>query len=958
AYGEERTFTTSASVSLPTVTTSTVSNTTSSTATCGGNVTNDGNATVTARGVCWSTSHNPTVSNSHTTDGSGTGNYTSSMTGLSANTTYYVRAYATNSAGTAYGEERTFTTSANVSLPTVTTSTVSSITSSSATCGGNVTNSGNATVTARGVCWSTSHNPTVSDSHTTDGSGTGSFTSSITGLSQNTTYYVRAYAINSAGTAYGEERTFTTFNVFDQNGASNAVFTVASGRTVKFSRGNLQYQASTNTWRFAEHQYDCIGADNQNISSTYNGWIDLFGWGTSGWNSGANAYQPWSTSTTYSDYYPGGSYLTNLTGSYANADWGVYNRISNGGNQAGIWRTLTKDEWNYLLFTRNGSTVSGTGNARFAKATVGSVKGLIVFPDSFTLPTGITIFGINSAESGYSVNTYTTSEWSQLESNGALFLPAAGDRYGSSVYGVGTYGRYRSSSYSSGSHAWYVYFGGGSVRVDYYDRSFGQSVRLVRDTTSANVSLPTVTTSTVSSITSSSATCGGNVTNDGNATVTARGVCWSISHNPTVSDSHTTDGSGTGSFTSSITGLSQNTTYYVRAYATNSAGTAYGEERTFTTSASVSLPTVTTSTVSSITSSSATCGGNVTNDGNATVTSRGVCWSTSHNPTVSDSHTTDGSGTGSFTSSITGLSQNTTYYVRAYATNSVGTAYGNEVSFTTLGGFDQNGASNAVFTVASGRTVKFSRGNLQYQASTGTWRFAEHQYDCIGVDNVNISSSYAGWIDLFGWGTSGWNSGANAYRPWSTSTNNSAYNPGGSYTNNLTGSYAKADWGVYNRISNGGNQAGIWRTLTYDEWNYLLFTRNGSTVSGTGNARFAKATVGSVTGLIVFPDSFTVPAGITMVGINSAGSEFYDNTYTTSEWSQLESNGALFLPAAGYRDGTGVSTGVSYVGTHGYYWSSSHYGEGIAWSVYFYSVNVGVGIGSRGHGFSVRLVKD
>ena len=105
----------------------------------------------------------------------------------------------------------------------------------------------------------------------------------------------------------------------------------------------------------------------------------------------------------------------------------------------------------------------------------------------------------------------------------------------------------------------------------------------------------------------------------------------------------------------------------------------------FTESSSTTLPTVTTSTVSNTTSSTAICGGNVTNDGNATVTARGVCWSTSHNPTVSNSHTTDGSGTGSFTSSITGLSENTTYYVRAYATNSFGTAYGNEFSFTTPG---------------------------------------------------------------------------------------------------------------------------------------------------------------------------------------------------------------------------------------------------------------------------------
>ena len=126
-------------------------------------------------------------------------------------------------------------------------------------------------------------------------------------------------------------------------------------------------------------------------------------------------------------------------------------------------------------------------------------------------------------------------------------------------------------------------------------------------------------------------------------------------------------------------------TYYVRAYATNSVGTAYGNEVSFTTiNNTTQLPTVTTSSVSNVTETSATCGGNVTSNGGSNVTARGVCWSTSHNPTTSNSHTINGSDTGSFTSNITGLTAGTTYYVRAYATNSVGTAYGNEVSFTTI----------------------------------------------------------------------------------------------------------------------------------------------------------------------------------------------------------------------------------------------------------------------------------
>ena len=304
----------------------------------------------------------------------------------------------------------------------------------------------------------------------------------MTGLSANTTYYVRAYATNSVGTGYGEERTFTTSSPFDQNGASNAVFTVASGHTVHFSRGNLQYQASTGTWRFAEHQWDYIGYANSNISSTYTGWIDLFGWGTSGWNSGATAYQPWATSTTSSYYYPGGSYTNSLVGAYANADWGVYNAISNGGNQAGMWRTLTGVEWNYLLYNRAASTINGEANARYAKAVVNGVNGLVLFPDNFTMPSGMSYpTGINTEDASYTSNTYTESQWSQMEGAGCIFLPAAGDRYGTVVNGVGASGRYWSSSYNYESYAWGVYFNSGSVYMYYSDRLYGRSIRLVRD---------------------------------------------------------------------------------------------------------------------------------------------------------------------------------------------------------------------------------------------------------------------------------------------------------------------------------------------------------------------------------------------------------------------------------------------------------------------------------------------
>ncbi|MBO7125788.1 MAG: hypothetical protein J6V74_08115, partial [Bacteroidales bacterium] len=202
----------------------------------------------------------------------------------------------------------------------------------------------------------------------------------------------------------------------------------------------------------------------------------------------------------------------------------------------------------------------------------------------------------------------------------------------------------------------------------------------------------------------------------------------------------------------------------------------------------------------------------------------------------------------------------------------------------------ENGAIMAAFSISDSKQIYFSQGNLQYQASTGTWRFAEHQYDIIGSDNSNISSSYSGWIDLFGWGTSGYN-GKN---PFMTSTDYSDYGDG---SNDIAGT--NYDWGVYNAISNGGNQAGQWRTLTYNEWSYLINSR------ANASSKYGVATVNNVNGLVLLPDSWTLPNGVTFTSgvANDYGSDYYKtvNNYSAEEWSKMEANGAVFLPAAGYR---------------------------------------------------------
>jgi hypothetical protein len=194
--------------------------------------------------------------------------------------------------------------------------------------------------------------------------------------------------------------------------------------------------------------------------------------------------------------------------------------------------------------------------------------------------------------------------------------------------------------------------------------------------------LPMVTTNAVTDVLQTGAKCGGNIVATGFSNITAKGVCWSTNQNPTTADSKTNDGSGIGSFNSTITNLISNTTYYMRAYATNSAGNAYGNQVTFKTILNVVFPTVTTTAVTNITANAVTSGGNVTTTGGGEVTERGVCWSDHQNPVITDSKTSDGAGTGQFQSQIAGLVPGT-YYARAYATNSAGTGYGNMVTFST-----------------------------------------------------------------------------------------------------------------------------------------------------------------------------------------------------------------------------------------------------------------------------------
>ena len=252
-----------------------------------------------------------------------------------------------------------------------------------------------------------------------------------------------------------------------------------------------------------------------------------------------------------------------------------------------------------------------------------------------------------------------------------------------------------------------------------------------------NSPVPILTTSDVNNITATTAISGGNITSDGGLIITTRGVCWSMVTNPTINDNKTINDAGVGSFTSLISGLTVSTTYYLRAYATNSSGTGYGDEISFSTN---KIPSLTTTAISTITDTTAVSGGTIISDGGFTITARGVCWSTGTNPTINDSKTINGTGVWGFTSLITGLTANTAYYVRAYATNSAGTGYGIVRSFKTVAAIDIDG--NVYHTVIIGKQVwmvenlkvtKYSNGNaipnVPYNWNLTTGAYCDYNND-------------------------------------------------------------------------------------------------------------------------------------------------------------------------------------------------------------------------------------
>ncbi len=466
--------------------------------------------------------------------GAGSGQFHYTVSNLQLATRYYYQAYAQSAMGITYGDVLYFDTQAE--MPTVLTLDVMDVKASKATVTGNVTATGGAYVTHRGVCWSTAQNPTLNDSHTDDGNGLGVFTSHITGLTPDTTYYVRAYATNSVGTAYGDQRSFTTTSPFfcgfdtvtDYDG--NVYHTVEIGQQC-WMKENLR------TIHYADGSIIPVGTE---LSETT-----------------AYRYYPNDNSANVPIY----GYLYN----WAAVMHGAASSNANPSGVQGIcpegWHVPSGAEWMQLIhYVRSQSQYWCNGDSSFIVQALASPTGYI-YQSGSPFDSPYTIKGGNP-------NEYNATGFSALLAGNAL-----ANNFGiSALFHSTDPTKVFCMSKDAFSPTLQGFNAPISVRCLLDDSGLGGSV----------VAEPSVTTQMVTDITSCSAQCGGFVSGRGGADVTSRGVCWSTVPNPTVNDSHTADATGNGGFKSVLSGLTPGTTYYIRAYATNSVGTAYGEERSFT----------------------------------------------------------------------------------------------------------------------------------------------------------------------------------------------------------------------------------------------------------------------------------------------------------------------------------------------------------------------------------------
>lgn len=755
-YGNEYRFKTP--IDTPSLNSNSASSITSSTAIVGGNILSNGGATVTERGVCWNTLTMPTVLNAFKIDSSGKDNFSTTISGLKPFTIYYFRAYAKNSSGIGYGNLQTFQTAALP--PTVTTASPSLVTASTATTGGDVTNDFGAPITVRGICYSrTNSNPTISDLliNATSNS-TGTYVINMSNLVENTTYYVRAYATNVAGTGYGSVITIKTKALLTPTitttGPSNIAFNTAS------TGGNISDDGGATV--------SARGVAYSNITSTPTilNLTTSDGTGTGVFNSNL---QNLSANTTY--YVR--AYATNIVGTGYGSVVTLttkttvvptltttvvsnigFNTASTGGNisdDGGASVTARGVVYSSVATTPtilNPSTSDGTGTGTFNSSLQNLTENTTYYVRAYATSSAGTGYGpvqtfktkLNSVPSLTTLNTTnikstSVSSGGNISDIGSSNVTEVGVCYSTTntlptTANITTKG----TAPSAGTGAFSINITSLTRGTKYYLRAYAINSKGTGygalETFTTPDGLPVVNTSTVSGISPNTANGGGTVVSEGDYTISSRGILYSTSpitsynsYNAVV-DINT----GIGSYTSSITGLTPNTKYYVRAYARYfelyyGYKEVLGNEESFLTSLASAPIGVTTNTPSLITQTTADLGVSVSSSGGYDVSRRGVVLSrTNTTPTILsyDSYNYDtwnyndiNSGSSTFT--FTGLQPNTTYYARGYATNTMGTSYGSVRNFTT----NATTAPPVLLSPINGVTVPCCTLNLSWSTVSG-----------------------------------------------------------------------------------------------------------------------------------------------------------------------------------------------------------------------------------------------
>ena len=656
-------------------------------------------------------------------------------------------------------------------------------------------------------------------------------------------------------------------------------FSVADGKHVAFSPGNLQcsgVKSGNYHWKFAYQQYEYLGAANIDGTGLADK-IDLFGW------SGNNTSAPWgiSTSTTASDY----------SGDFK--DWGE-NTI--GTDAANTWRTLSDEEWLYLFH--------GRYNAEnlFALGTVNGVSGIILLPDDWANTTGITFtpsttkglewntsynqYADFTGNKHYEDNIFTLPQWQILEQAGAVFLPAANFRQGN-VYDYKTSQFWSPtlqywSSTSNGTDAGDMAAGYMFIYIASMNKSYGYSVRLVQDVEhefkitcegGSVVITPSVTQSvkgkTITFTITQPKTGGYRKVK----VVTAKGT------------EVTTTETSTGTYT--FTMPASNVTISLEHYYNVTLTAPVNGTMTATTETGTTFTTTTTVVEGEWFTMTAT-----PDAAKDAILSRVEFTGTDDAGNAVDDVWIPKSGT-------------TTY------------------QYTPKGDVTVTATFALPISVSATKKVYFSPGNLQCTPATMTWRFAEHQYDRRGSENSKMSTTYTGWVDLFGWSAEG----ATVQYGVSNSEKEADY----------IGTKTFKDWG--NNVI-GEDDANTWYTMPKAEWQYLLFTRtDADKLVGMGS-------MNGIKGLFICPDGWTCPSGITFKSmhdestvtngvygaeryyLNTSGTNFTFNTFTLANWQVLEASGVVFLPVAGFRGENNVwQEKTTQKGTLVYYWLTDYASE-------------------------------